>query len=240
MIGSSQLRNWLEAGLQIVFPATCPACGEEVSRANHWCAACIDRVWHPGNLALTEREMVHVRSCRALTRYDGSVRDLLQRLKFEQQRLAAGPLSWLISLADEQELDGLPLQDGVIVPVPLSSERFTERGYNQVELLFAKWARSQACNWAPEALARKRHTVPQWSLDRRRRADNLRNAFSCQHPSQIYGRAVLLVDDIVTTGHTLEECAAILLESGASSVDALCLAHGHDPDCESAVTGGNL
>ena len=233
-MGSLQLNEWLAAGLQIFFPATCPACGEEVSRTNHWCPACLEQIWHPSRLDVTDREMTHVRECRSLVLYAGSVRNCLQLLKFEGQRIQAGPLSWLLSLADEQELAGLPLENGVIVPVPLSAERYEERGFNQVELLFADWTRTLNCKWAPDVLARKRHTVPQWSLDRRRRAENLRNAFACVRPSCVYGKEVLLVDDIVTTGRTLEECAKVLIDAGACSVHCLCLAHGPDLELEPA------
>jgi ComF family protein len=170
--------------------------------------------------------MEHVEACRALTGYEGAVRTLLHGLKFQRRRGNAAPLAWLLSMADEGELAGLPLEGGLVVPVPLSAERQAERGFNQVELLFADWCARQGLAWAPAVLRRLRSTVPQWELDRVERRENLKDAFCCAAPEQIACRRILLVDDIVTTGQTLEACAVALHQAGACSVHALCLAHG--------------
>lgn len=170
--------------------------------------------------------MENVEVCRVLTSYEGVVRTLLHGLKFQRRRGNAALLAWLLSMADDGELAGLPLEDGLVVPVPLSAERQAERGFNQVELLFADWCAQQGLCFAPAALRRHRHTAPQWELDRSERRENLKGAFSCAAPEQISHRRILLVDDIVTTGQTLEACAVVLREAGALSVQALCLAHG--------------
>ena len=79
--------------------------------------------------------------------------------------------------------------------------------------------------WEDNALLRRRHTTPQWELDRTQRQENINGAFYCNAPEKICHRHILLVDDIVTTGATLEQCALALREAGAASVRALCLAH---------------
>jgi len=216
---------WLEAALQLLFPSQCPTCGNEVGRRNAWCSSCLHELWQPRQLDLTAGGMRHVTDCRVLTGYGGAVRTLLHGLKFQRRRGDAAPLAWLVSMADAAELAGLPLTDGIAVPVPLSALRLEQRGFNQVELIFAKWARQQGMVWMDNALTRHRHTAPQWELDRSQRQQNINGAFICNAPEKIRHRHILLVDDIVTTGSTLEQCACVLYQAGAVSVQALCLAH---------------
>ena len=169
--------------------------------------------------------MRHIERCQVLTEYSGAVRTLLHGLKFQRRRVNAAPLTWLLSLADEAELAGLWDNDTLVIPVPLSASRLAERGYNQVALIFAPWCRRQGLVWLDNCLARRRPTSPQWELGRRERRENIKDAFIVNAPETIRNHSVLLVDDIVTTGRTLDECAAILRQAGATSVTALALAN---------------
>ena len=108
---------------------------------------------------------------------------------------------------------------------PLSASRRAERGYNQVALIFDSWCRRQGLVWLDDCLARRRPTSPQWELDRRERRENIKDAFIVNAPKYIRNHSILLVDDIVTTGRTLDECAAVLRQAGAASVSALALAN---------------
>jgi ComF family protein len=226
LIWRQELANWLEAGLQLLFPACCPNCGAELSQRDAWCQSCLNEIWQPHCLDVTGRGMQHVAACHTLVGYEGTVRTLLHGLKFQRRRGNAAPLAWLLSMADEQELAGLPLRKELVAPVPLSAERQAKRGFNQVELLFADWCGRQGLDWDPAALRRHKPTVPQWELNRLQRRENIKDAFVCNAPEKIFQRHILLVDDIVTTGQTLEACAIALHQAGAASVRALCLAHG--------------
>ena len=220
-----QADEWLQAALQLLFPSHCPACGAPVDLADAWCANCLRELWRPRRLNMAERNMKHIERCQVLTEYRGAVRTLLHGLKFQRRRVNAAPLAWLLSLADEAELAGLWDNDVLVIPVPLSVGRRAERGYNQVELLFAPWCRRQGLIWLDDCLMRRRPTSPQWELDRRERRENIKDAFIVNAPENIRNHSVLLVDDIVTTGRTLDECAAILRQAGATSVSALALAN---------------
>ena len=143
-----------------------------------------------------------------------------------RRRANAAPLSWLRSLADEAELAELVSPDVLVIPVPVSADRLAERGFNQVELLFGDWSRQQGLEWEAGTLLRRRATTPQWELDRTQRRENIKGAFFVNAPATVQDRHILLVDDIVTTGRTLEECAGVLRQAGAESVRALALANG--------------
>jgi ComF family protein len=174
---------------------------------------------------MAAKGMRHVKTCRVLTGYGGAVRTLLHGLKFERRRGNAAPLAWLLSMTDAAELAGLPMAGGIVIPVPLAAMRLAERGFNQVDLIFAAWCARQNMEWQGGVLVRQRDTLPQWELDRQRRRENMNGAFICNAPEKICHRHILLVDDIVTTGTTLEQCAGVLCQAGAASVSALCLAH---------------
>ena len=220
-----QAAEWLAAALQLVFPSHCPACGVAVDITDAWCADCLRELWRPRRLNLVERNMAHVRRCQVLTDYNGAVRTLLHGLKFQRRRANAAPLAWLVSLADETELADLWDNDTLAVPVPVSAGRLAERGYNQVTLIFETWCRRQGIPWREDCLSRRRATLPQWELSRRQRAANIKDAFVVNASEIVRGHSVLLLDDIVTTGRTCEECADALQEAGATAVSCLALAN---------------
>ena len=112
----------------------------------------------------------------------------------------------------------------VIIPVPLHRNRLRWRGFNQAALLAAAVANKTGRRLEMRALARIRATAPQTSYDSRQRQLNVRGSFAVKYPGRIVDRRVLLVDDVMTTGATVNECARMLLEAGARTVDVLTMA----------------
>ena len=131
----------------------------------------------------------------------------------------AKPLGGLMAAYWQQH----PMTVDVIVPVPLHADRLRERGYNQAALLAHELARQARLAVDEQTLVRKRATASQIKLDAKQRKENVHDAFYCSD-SSLAGKRVLLVDDVCTTGATLEACAIALQESGALSVQALTLA----------------
>ncbi len=121
----------------------------------------------------------------------------------------------------QRHADMLP--PDIIVPVPLHRARLVGRGFNQAREISRLLSRRAAIPIVQEALERVRRTIPQMELARAERAVNIRGAFSARR-SLVEGKSLLLVDDIMTTGSTLEECARVLLGAGARRVDVLILA----------------
>jgi ComF family protein len=111
----------------------------------------------------------------------------------------------------------------VVVPVPLHAARQRERGYNQAELLAQKMERELKWQVETAALKRVRRTRPQVGLNSSERHANVRGAFVTE-PNLVQGRRILLIDDVHTTGATLDAAAEVLLAAGANSVSAYCLA----------------
>jgi ComF family protein len=186
----------------------CRRCGAEVESVRSDCG-CGSRL----------RALTRVRS--AVT-YEGPVERAVQRFKYEGCRPLAAPLARLI--AERMLLEGLPGDD--VVAVPLHPRRLAVRGYNQAELLARELRRRLAMGSTSGRLERVRDTATQVGQDRRRRLENVVGAFRWSGP-HLRGRALLLVDDVVTTGATLEACASALKEAGAGPVIGLTVARVH-------------
>ncbi|HLG50224.1 MAG TPA: ComF family protein [Chloroflexota bacterium] len=150
--------------------------------------------------------------------FDGTVRQAIHALKYRRARHLAHPLvdALLAVAAPSAPAD-------LVVPVPLHPHRQSQRGYNQAALIARSLGERLALPVREDALVRVRDTPPQVALAGSARLANLRGAF-CADPSVVSGLAVLLVDDVATTGATLREAAGALKRAGARRVEAVILA----------------
>ncbi len=169
-----------------------------------------------------------LRRTRAALAYDDASRRLVIAFK-HHARLSLRPLlvRWLrraaADLIDEVDL---------VAPVPLHRHRLLHRGYNQAAVLAAPLA-DRAAHYVPDLLIKRRSTRPQQGLGAQARASNVTaRAFQInpRWQAQVKGRRVLLVDDVVTTGATLDACGRVLARGGVASVDGVCLARVTRPD----------
>jgi ComF family protein len=152
------------------------------------------------------------------------IRELIHRVKYNRE-------IWIMKILGRILLQGLAdsrlsgQEFDAIVPVPLHSKRLREREFNQAALLAGQLSCATGTPMR-EVLVRSRYTGTQTALDRAERRQNLRNAFSLRKNANVTDQNLLLIDDVLTTGSTLDACAAVLLEQGAESVRALTLARG--------------
>ena len=148
----------------------------------------------------------------------GIVRQIIHEFKYGHQiHLRHLVARWLNAALDDDRIRGRRFD--VIVPVPLHPARQRERGFNQARLL-AELLSAQTLIPSKPILERIRYTTTQTALDRSERMENLHNAFRLRKNADVRGLRVLLVDDVLTTGSTLSECARVLKRANAFSVHA--------------------
>lgn len=162
---------------------------------------------------------------RAAALYQGQVRHWLYQFKYGNQKGFSYPLGQLLLRTVETNIAFI--RTDLIVPVPLHKERLKWRGYNQSLLL----ARELEKQWgkapvAEEVLQRIHDTTPQSQLSKEQRRSNLKDAFLVNDSQKLFGKHVLLVDDIFTTGATANSCAKALKAAGAKWVGVLVVARG--------------
>jgi ComF family protein len=196
----------------------CQVCGVPLQAADYarsdWCRACAESPPHFGK-------------ARAIARYrpgiseDGQVvPSIIRRHKYGRDQSLAHALAQC--LGESLPLDGDDYD--LVIPMPLHRRRLRWRGFNQAALLSLAVARKIDCMLDVATLARVRDTPPQTWQDSIQRRQNVRGAFVVTHPDRIAHRSLLLVDDVMTTGATLDECARTLLAAGARRVDVFTLA----------------
>lgn len=161
------------------------------------------------------------RLSRSALCYDEASKNLILAFKFMDRTENARLLAAMLKVAGE---DIFKAGVDVIVPVPLHYTRLVKRRYNQAALLARELGRYTGLPVDCFSLVRHRKTRPQVEFSGFERVRNVKNAFSVPHPEKLAGKRVVLIDDVLTTGSTLKECAAALKKAGVRSVDALTVA----------------
>ncbi len=201
------------AEIRWVEPPFCTVCGTPfLSRAgeSHACGSCLVR-------------KRYFTTARALGHYEGPLQQAIHRWKYE------GRIS-LTALFGEWLTAGLrrywpsPSFD-LLIPVPLHVRRLRERGFNQALLLVKELNRHTGIPFHASVLQKKRHTLPQVALSGAEREKEIKGVFHVLAPERVDKKAILLVDDVYTTGATVNECSRVLKAAGARQVDVLTLAH---------------
>lgn len=202
--------------LDLIFPPRCVCCGRVASPGQQVCAAC------GGSTppAFWVGRMVHLQTgntflCMAPDVYGGNHRKAMIRFKFYGQRKSARYFAerMLHQLQAEEVLE----QIDAIACVPLSAQRLQHRGYNQSQLLAQELCRLTKIPYV-EALEKVADNREQHKLHRADRQQNVLGVYAVKNAQAVQGKRLLLVDDIMTTGATLQECAAQLVLAGAGQI----------------------
>ena len=237
-----QVKQLFTALLDLILPPTCHICRSFIPDAGtlHICPTCRDQlplVTSPlcplcgipfigiGNNHRCGRCLStppHFDAARAHFLYEGPIRDLIHSFKYNHLTHLRSPLA-LMTLEGVHAF--LTAQDiHLIVPVPLHRSRLRQRGFNQAVLLGRVIARDLSLPMVPDALIRTRQTEPQMQLSAAERRVNVQGAFSVKKTECVAGKGVLLLDDVMTTGSTMNECAKELKKAGATTVIAVTVA----------------
>ncbi len=186
----------------------CQKCGEQIFSKSKYCLRC-------------KNHKPKFTQCFSPLLYKAPVTTFIQQFKYNNGRYLAEPLgNFLVEcyLLNSMNCD-------VVIPVPLHEKRMAERGFNQAELLAKQLETKLHIPLANGILERVRYTQTQTSLTKTQRQENVKKAFKVLEKNFVKGKTILLVDDVYTTGSTLNECARVLFLAGAEKVFCLTLAH---------------
>ena len=227
-----QLAKLKGMALDLLFPQWCVGCGKEGDFICYSCRRSLPRIIPPlcPRCGKPQPSGILCPSCvgwgaridgiRSPFRFDGVMRQAIHQLKYRNLRALAAPLARLLN----DYLGTNPVPGEVLVPVPLHQKRLRERGYNQSSLLAQELGKFTKLPVVDNCLIRQRHAPPQArtsTVDERR--SNVADAFTCSD-HRLRDRQVLLIDDVSTSGATLDACAAALKAVGVTSVWGLVLA----------------
>jgi ComF family protein len=195
-----------------VRPPYCPHCGlpyPSGDKEGHLCAPCLKQRWY---------FEIH-RTCAL---YEGALKEAIHRFKYGGVFPLVSVFGDLLQPAFQNLTRDYPVD--VMVPVPLHIRRLRERGFNQTLLLVKELNKRTGIPYEERALKKIKDTPVQITLKKRERRKNLTGAFQVKDQQAIKGKTVVLVDDVYTTGATVNECSRALLKAGAERVAVLTVA----------------
>lgn len=234
------MKHWLETAGALLYPPRCPICDELLGMGvQRMCPACRRSVrFLSGPLCcrcgkrLSDREAEYCGDCgrvkhlfsagRALYEY-GDIAPALYRFKYGGRREYAD----FFAREMARQLGGFirSLEPGGLVPVPMYAAKERRRGYNQAALLARALGRELDIPVFPQMVVRTRNTIPLKSLNSEERVNNLKKAFNLAQ-NGVKLKTIILVDDIFTTGSTLDQVSAVLLSGGCQRIYFVTLAIG--------------
>jgi ComF family protein len=190
--------------LEFIAEPYCPGCGLPYAKERpnpHLCGDCLSGIHHFDR-------------ARSTGFYRGSLREVLHRFKYGGQTSLARPLGQML-IAPGRQLARLQKID-FIIPVPLHPKRLRQRSFNQASLLARRLGSALNISVDYASLQRSRWTEPQAGLSRRQRAANVKGAFSLKSNKKFKEKGILVVDDVLTTGETVEQCVRVLKKNGGA------------------------
>ena len=222
------IRDWLGSFVDLVYPVE-PLQGELPELKAPFCDRCGESfsgdIINPFNCSNCRGRKWSLSKARAAYRADGEVRELIHQFKYEEKFHHLPQLGkWIEEGFGRFFIDGGEKWDA-LVPVPLYPLRRRERGFNQAEEL-AEWLGKRRGLPVWKALERVKMTQIQAKLRRSERLKNQRGAFDLKRGFDVSGRRLLIIDDVFTTGATVDACARVLCSQGAACVAALTVARG--------------
>ena len=203
--------------MELVYPKTCGMC-EEISK-EYICSKCKLKLKKLLKLNTVAYKDKYFKLHTYLFKYEEKIRDKLLKYKFRDY-------SYLYKFFSEIIINNCNLQNNydIILPVPIHKKRKQMRGYNQSELIAKEIAKNMNMEYSNRVLIKMVNTVPQSSLNQTQRMSNVMGIYKVINSQIIDQKRILLIDDIFTTGSTVNECAKILKQNGAKTIDVLTIA----------------
>ncbi len=220
----------------MVFPNLCVGCLENtaVKGQDHFCTTCHSKLPFTNDHDKIDNALMYhfygrvpIERAMALLWYsdDSVVQNMIHNLKYKRAKEVGIQLGKMLGdrLFKSEIYKGVDM----LIPVPMHRNKQLIRGYNQTEIIADAVTEEINIPTVPHLLAKKKETESQTSKTRQERVDNAMNVFYVTNEEKVKGKHIMLIDDVVTTGSTLESCALVLLKAGAAKISIGCLAMGN-------------
>jgi len=239
----SNLKEIYTGIIELIYPAHCLICSQRIINNKDWeplCWECFNKIkWNlppfcnicgrnipvelvPANICVDCKKQKHFFDrAWSIFLYEGIIRECIHKFKYENK---IGLISFFEKVLIDFTKKFIPIEDfDFILPIPLHPTREREREFNQAFLL-AKPIAKKFNKIIIRNIYRKKFTLPQSSLSIEERFKNIKGAFGIRNKKEILGKNILIIDDVFTTGSTVDECARLLKENGAKRIEVLTLA----------------
>jgi len=203
--------------LELIYPKTCGMC-EEISKT-YLCSKCKLKLKSLLKLKTIKYKDIYFNTLSYLFKYEGKIRDKLLKYKFRDY-------SYLYNFFAQIIINNCNLKSNydIILPVPIHKKRKAKRGYNQSELIAKEIAKKLNMEYYNCVLIKDVNNIPQSTLTQAKRQENVLGIYKVINSQKIENKSILLIDDIYTTGSTVNECSRVLKQNGAKSIDILTIA----------------
>lgn len=206
--------------LDLIFPQVCGICGKLDKHA--LCKKCEILLTNKEKLQIDKYDDKYFEEHFYLFKYEEQIRNLLLRYKFQDKPYLYETIVNFIK-KEEKAYKFFEKYD-TIAPVPISKKRLKTRGYNQSSLIASKLAKVYNKDYVKNSLIKTKNIVAQSTLNKEEREKNVQNVYEVKNKQKIVDKKIVLIDDIFTTGSTVNECSRILKKEGAKSIGVFTIA----------------
>lgn len=204
--------------LNLIYPNVCEFCGKKINSNTYTCTNCLSILKYYKERIVNGDYSDYILS---LYEYNGLIKNMIWRFKFRNDKQLGKVFAELIA----NKLEELNIDFDVIIPVPISFSRFLERGYNQCEEITKYISKLTQKESNSKVLLKTKNNKRQSELHINDRKNNVIGVYKVKSKNKIKGKMILLLDDVYTTGATLNECSRVLKNAGASKIIAVTIAY---------------
>lgn len=230
-VSVERISFYANALLDFFFPSFCAACKTKLSGTERFvCASCIskiqratpERIEHEFHRKFQQDQIISGFQSAFVFEKEKELQTILHLLKYNGKFLLG---KFLGKIATQETLTNIEAwKADLIIPVPLHSVKKAERGYNQAEFICKGISKVLRIPYKSNILKRTRFTLSQTTMTLEERKNNVHQAFQLKGKNNLIGKRILIVDDVITTGATITECARVLKEKGAGEIFAFSVA----------------
>ena len=216
------IKNFYDNILDFIYPPVCGICGK--LNQNYLCKKCQKVLENQSKFVIDENQDFNQNFNKHLYifKYEGIIRRMILNYKFNEKSYLY--ITFVNFLLKNEKFFKILKSYDTIIPVPISSERKNERGYNQSELLAKELAKKLNIECVKNCLIKNKNIIEQSKLNKEERQKNIQGVYILKNKEKLINKKLLLIDDIFTTGSTVNECCKILKQANPRKIDVLTIA----------------